>query len=128
MLDVDHFKVLNDTKGHPEGDKVLQSIASTLEAHVRDTDMVGRYGGEEFVVVMPGSQSLEQVTQKAEDLRIKVFKLGITVSIGATVFREGESVADLYERVDGLLYQSKQNGRNRTTNDAGEVEAGGLNV
>lgn len=126
FVDIDHFKDFNDRHGHATGDEVLRAVARTLAASVRDGDVVGRWGGEEFLVVM-GAVSAQTVAAAAERLRSLVDasslrrpggqELRITVSIGATCARAGESLTDLLERADRFLYQSKASGRDRVTAD-----------
>ncbi len=122
MLDADHFKDINDREGHAAGDRALQHLGTLLAAHMRDIDRVGRYGGEEFVVLLPGTGRHDaQVT--AERLREKVAglpprwqdrALPLTVSIGVSEWRaEGDDVAALLARADAALYRAKESGRNR---------------
>ena len=121
MWDIDLFKKVNDNFGHRAGDKVLRTIARTLESSIRETDFVARYGGEEFVQLMTGS-SLEECLQVAEKIREAVKKTGfhfrnqaitITASCGLAEFRDGDSVEQWFERADKALYKAKQEGRNR---------------
>jgi diguanylate cyclase (GGDEF)-like protein len=119
MADLDHFKRVNDTYGHGAGDKVLRAFGDTLRGNTRPTDVLGRYGGEEFVVVMPDT-AREQAILTAERLRIS-FASGLiaplaepmTVSIGAVEFAPGESGDAFLRRVDDALYEAKRQGRNR---------------
>jgi len=121
MWDIDLFKKVNDNFGHRAGDKVLRTIARTLESSIRETDFVARYGGEEFVQLMTGS-SLEECLQVVEKIREAVKKTGfhfrnqaitITASCGLAEFRDGDSVEQWFERADKALYKAKQEGRNR---------------
>lgn len=121
MWDVDLFKNVNDSFGHRAGDKVLRTIARTLESRIRETDFVARYGGEEFVQLMTGS-SLEECLPVAEKLREVIKETGfhfrdqsitITVSCGLADFRDGDSVEQWFERADKALYKAKQEGRDR---------------
>lgn len=123
MIDVDRFKSVNDTYGHAAGDHVLQNVAKNLSLHVRDTDTCGRWGGEEFVAVLM-NVDMDRLNLVAEKLRAMIEKsiilveereVGVTVSIGATLVRREDTLASLVERADGLLYKSKQTGRNRVT-------------
>ncbi len=117
LLDVDHFKGINDNHGHPAGDSVLAEIAELLEQHSRSSDNVGRWGGEEFVVICTETH-LDGATQLAESLRAIIashmFTINrqITASIGTTSLRADDTLETLMERVDRALYQAKENGRN----------------
>lgn len=124
FLDVDRFKSINDTYGHHEGDRVLQAVAANLTEHLRSTDICGRWGGEEFVVLLQNVNNANSLTRIAEKLRIMIassaitinsLKVLVTVSIGATLIHEKDTLESLIERADGLMYQSKQSGRNRVT-------------
>src|SRR5512133_238449 len=122
MLDVDHFKHVNDTYGHPAGDAVLQALAKLLGKCVRAEDVICRYGGEEFVVVMPGArrtvvqERAETIRQGFQEARVihQNVEIAVTLSIGAALFPThadtGESVLAC---ADQALYQAKQTGRNR---------------
>lgn len=122
LLDIDHFKSLNDRHGHPFGDQVLKRIGSVLGSTVYDTDFVARYGGEEFVVLLPRAQP-EGARRKAESIRAaveaEVFQVGfetvrVTVSIGLAHFpRDAAAPEDLVARADGAMYAAKSGGRNR---------------
>ena len=118
MLDLDRFKVLNDGHGHPVGDRVLVALAERLRAHVRASDLVARWGGEEFVVVAPETPAADGESL-AEHLRTQVardpFLDGhrVTVSIGVASFRQEDEVDVLIARSDAALYQAKAGGRNR---------------
>ncbi len=117
MLDLDHFKTLNDTYGHQFGDKVLKETADVIQKTVRNTDIVGRYGGEEFMVILPGAPKQSAVaTAKRIAVGLREIKLDedirITASMGVAAW-VGEDVDELVARVDKLLYQAKGNGRDR---------------
>jgi diguanylate cyclase (GGDEF)-like protein/PAS domain S-box-containing protein len=121
MLDIDHFKRVNDTYGHGVGDRVLTMVAETMRPNIRSTDLVARYGGEEFMVVV-SHLSPEGLFSLAEKLRLLIAtsflsvegeRLAVTVSIGATMVHAGEKGADLVARADRLLYRAKEAGRNR---------------
>ena len=122
MLDIDHFKKVNDTFGHLAGDEMLKSLANMLTAHTRAEDIICRFGGEEFVIVMPGI-SLPIAIERGntlrglfENLRIPYANqhLQATLSIGVAAFPESGEVGDeLLNCADQALYVAKQNGRNR---------------
>ncbi len=123
MLDVDRFKKFNDTYGHETGDEVLQMVARTLSHNCRPFDTVGRWGGEEFLIVV-GRAKGEDIQALAETLRALVEKssltvdgqpLSVTASFGATMVRPGDDAHSLTARADESLYQSKESGRNRVT-------------
>jgi diguanylate cyclase (GGDEF)-like protein len=122
MLDIDHFKNLNDRYGHPFGDQVLRRIGEILKASVYETDFVARYGGEEFVVLMPRAEP-EGVLRKAESIRRAIggekFALAcetipVTASIGVAQFpRDAATPEDLVAKADSALYLAKSQGRDR---------------
>lgn len=122
MLDIDHFKAINDTYGHAAGDKVLAGLASRCRDSLREVDLFGRIGGEEFAIVMPHCSS-EQAVQAAERIRETVAKipftitnidLNVTISIGISGITDDISTTDkLFQAADLALYQAKQDGRNR---------------
>ena len=128
MVDIDHFKAVNDTHGHQAGDVVLQSVAQTLAKCVRPMDTVARYGGEEFAVVLPnchtyyGVTVAERIRQTIENMEITLPSgqlLHVTVSIGGAYAPEWvRSTAALWtERADVQLYRAKHEGRNRVILD-----------
>jgi diguanylate cyclase (GGDEF)-like protein len=119
MADLDHFKLVNDTYGHAVGDKVLETFGRLLRQTARLSDVLGRYGGEEFVVLMPNTARAEAVIF-AERLRLALattpippLKAPITVSLGVVELRPGESGEAFLRRVDDALYGAKSQGRNR---------------
>lgn len=122
MTDIDFFKAINDSHGHHVGDLVLKHFAQTLLSSVRDVDLVGRWGGEEFVVLMPDA-TLDEARLAAERMRLAVagaparcgnVHCGYTASFGVATFSEEASSHDaLLGRVDAALYRAKKNGRNR---------------
>lgn len=122
MLDIDHFKRVNDTYGHEAGDRVLVALARVLQRGVRDEDVVARFGGEEFVIILPEA-SLAETTRRAEELRTAVTLLlpsaieplpPVTISLGAAVFPDhGASGAEVLHAADAALYEAKAQGRNR---------------
>jgi len=124
MVDLDHFKRLNDQHGHAFGDKVLRDAASTLVSALRETDVVCRYGGEELVVILPDC-SLERAADKAEHLRMRIESLAethgtpISASFGvAAIPYTSAGLSDLLEAADAALYKAKQNGRNQVVTAA----------
>lgn len=123
FLDIDHFKPVNDTFGHAAGDHLLHMVGRVLRMNSRSFDVVGRWGGEEFIIACPhiNRSTLEQL---AERLRLLVehsqatvdgSELRVTVSVGATVSTPNDTVGSLVARADGAMYKSKQSGRNRVT-------------
>jgi diguanylate cyclase (GGDEF)-like protein len=125
MIDIDHFKQVNDRHGHATGDAVLRSVGHALQTQMRGGDLVARYGGEEFSVLLPGSR-LEAAQRIAERLRIMVCELagedmgldrGITISLGVAQARGGEDLDALLSRADRALYAAKHGGRNRVVAD-----------
>lgn len=122
MLDIDHFKNINDTHGHQVGDTVLQAVSNTLKTSVRAGDIVCRYGGEEFILVFPGMQAGDG-RARAEKIRMMIGSqtirerdqlIGVTISIGGSVYpKDGNSDDKLISLAYLALYRAKQNGRNR---------------
>ncbi|EDP75288.1 GGDEF domain-containing protein [Hydrogenivirga sp. 128-5-R1-1] len=118
VIDLDDFKFINDTYGHVAGDEVLKSLASLIRRNLRSTDMVGRFGGEEFVVVMPDTP-LNTAVKVMERLRRVVEETyfepigSVSISVGVAQLREGDDVSNLLSRADGKLYQAKREGKNR---------------
>ncbi|HEX8626936.1 MAG TPA: diguanylate cyclase [Catenuloplanes sp.] len=121
MVDIDHFKQVNDSYGHITGDEVIRAVATRLTERVRRTDTVGRYGGEEFALVMPDT-GLDRAARVAEELRAAVADtpldtrsgaLTVTVSIGVAELRPDDDVVGLLARADEALYRAKTGGRNR---------------
>lgn len=118
LVDTDHFKNINDVFGHSKGDEVLISLSRMLEACSRKDDFVFRWGGEEFVILLPRT-TLEAAMQVAETIRAEVARIVIpglprfTVSIGVARHNPDESIDDLFKRVDDALYRAKNNGRNK---------------
>jgi diguanylate cyclase (GGDEF)-like protein len=123
-VDLDHFKEINDTRGHPTGDVVLQQVAGIMKATVRETDAVARYGGDEFIVILPDTGWQGALTF-ADRLRRRVDDysfgpphappFGVTISIGVALGRgaDGISTDSLLEEADAALYRAKTAGRNR---------------
>ena len=121
LMDVDHFKQINDLHGHDCGDQVLSEISQLLKATLRDQDYVGRWGGEEFLAVLPNADS-RQALQIAERVRQAVAEhdwnrqgldTPVTLSIGVSQHQPGEMLGDCVARADAALYASKHGGRNR---------------
>jgi diguanylate cyclase (GGDEF)-like protein len=124
FIDIDHFKCINDHHGHEVGDRVLCGVAELLRVHIGPTDMVARFGGEEFVVLLTNTTS-DGALEMAETLRTIVaghavqirggIELRVTLSIGIAMAGERESIAALVSRADAAMYRAKHNGRDRTT-------------
>lgn len=127
MLDIDHFKRVNDTHGHVMGDRVIQAVGSVLRSCVPDkTHAVARFGGEEFAILMPSSTLAQSVAtaelvrqrtkaMKLRDRRTQEVVLTVSISGGVASMLPGDDAQDLIERADGALYKSKQSGRDRIT-------------
>lgn len=121
MTDLDFFKKINDTHGHVIGDFVLRHVAERIQSAVRDFDMVGRFGGEEFVIIMRHA-NLKLAKVIAERIRkgvmetplhLKELTIDVTISLGVAVLRKGERKEALLERADAAMYEAKRAGRNR---------------
>jgi diguanylate cyclase (GGDEF)-like protein len=128
MFDLDHFKKINDRFGHATGDEALRLFGKTTSGNMRESDIVGRLGGEEFAAILPGSlQDAATVADRvrlafeAAGVTIARCQIGATVSIGAASGTFGTDVAKLLSRADAALYRAKSNGRNR-------VEMGGEDI
>jgi len=120
MADLDHFKEINDTHGHPVGDKVLMEVSRRMATAVRDFDSLGRYGGEEFLIVLKGT-SLSTALSVAERIREHISAgpvslhgtmVDVTISVGVAVVHPGDEADDLVSRADKALYEAKAAGRN----------------
>lgn len=124
VADIDFFKQFNDKHGHTVGDKVIKLVADTLVSNLKGSDIVSRYGGEEFVIILPNTKAndglnlMDKIRQKIAGLSFvnkgtgnKIN--GITMSFGLTENKEGDNFHSLFDRADKALYRSKQNGRNR---------------
>jgi diguanylate cyclase (GGDEF)-like protein len=130
LLDIDFFKRINDTYGHSAGDAVLRSFAVTVQKQTRESDAFGRYGGEEFLLMLPET-SLEDAMLFAERVRMGIERLvfrdissdlKVSVSIGVAQFRLGETIGQTVTRADEALYMAKSSGRNRVVNYGQTVE------
>ena len=125
MWDIDHFKSINDRFGHKAGDKALVAIGEELASSIRETDFVARFGGEEFVMILSGTDRAMAV-KVADDIRARVENCGfnsqgkpvrITISCGVSQFEAGDTNETLFERADQCLYRAKNDGRNRCVAD-----------
>ena len=121
FIDIDNFKRFNDEYGHDMGDRVLQTLSKTFDSGVRKGDLVGRWGGEEFIIVFPGI-NIEDLEVVAEKVRMLVENsviregdedISVTVSIGATLVNSGDNIDSLIKRADKLMYICKKQGRNQ---------------
>lgn len=121
LLDIDHFKSINDTHGHLTGDSVLRGLAGIMQRRLRPSDRLGRYGGEEFCVILPET-SRQNAAKIGEDLRSLVEahafvaedkNIRVTISVGVGSLEEGMTMDELYRRADEKLYQAKRTGRNK---------------
>nr|WP_314571330.1 diguanylate cyclase [uncultured Pseudomonas sp.] len=121
ILDLDHFKSINDTYGHQAGDKVLKIIANVLRKGLRGDDFIARFGGEEFALLMPGSdlsggsRLLERLRAAVEQcpFHFKGERVTVTMSAGVAVFKSGENASQVLKRADQALYRAKETGRNQ---------------
>ncbi len=126
VCDIDFFKKVNDTWGHACGDEVLKSVASILKGRVRESDFISRYGGEEFVVLLPETEKdqafkvMETLRQAVEENEFKweAEKLAISISIGLADFKGKDNIESAFTRADRALYDAKESGRNRTVKTA----------
>ena len=118
MFDLDKFKILNDNYGHQFGDEVLKKVASNIKKELKRRDLFGRYGGEEFLIILPDTK-LDEGVGVAKRLRRTVesmtwkFDVGVTISLGVEEFKKGYDEDSILSAVDSLLYKAKKNGRNR---------------
>lgn len=120
--DIDNFKLINDTYGHKVGDKVLKFIGSILNDSIRDTDIVGRYGGEEFIICLLENdldnayKTVERIRNKIEDTMIDIGndKISITMTFGISNYNINKTYEETVEEADKALYIGKTNGRNQT--------------
>ena len=128
MLDIDHFKKVNDTYGHLVGDNVLRALSKLLKDSIKGKDVAARFGGEEFILALPqtpidGAYKLaEQIRSSLEKMKWKIKDTGksigqISISLGIALYRDGEPVDDAIKRADDALYHAKSTGRNRTVTE-----------
>src|SRR6476620_5618778 len=128
VLDIDYFKSINDTHGHDAGDDVLREFAIRVKKSIRGIDLACRYGGEEFVVVMPETD-LSVATMVAERLRRRIATepfpiqdgsrtIEVTISVGISALAKDDTAANILKRADAALYRAKRDGRNRVVPDA----------
>ncbi|MFQ5482727.1 MAG: GGDEF domain-containing protein, partial [Nitrospinaceae bacterium] len=119
--DVDHFKKVNDNYGHEAGDSVLVAVSKALKESVRAHDMVGRWGGEEFLILLPGTgadgalTAAEKILEKMESIEVvdQGQTIKITMSVGGAVYKSGDSIESCINEADKALYEAKEGGRNR---------------
>ncbi len=121
MIDLDTFKHINDTFGHAKGDEVICEVASILKHMIRPTDFAGHWGGDEFLIILPGStlETAKTLSIHMKDALLHAHVLPddspVSASFGVTIARPGELEQSFYKRVDNALYTSKENGKNRIT-------------
>jgi diguanylate cyclase len=126
VLDIDFFKKVNDEYGHQMGDKVLKAISTSVANRLREVDFMARFGGEEFVLLLPETTAEEALSllNRTRERLAKTHmrskkddgeetKFTVTVSIGISEFKEGDTADDVFERADKALYEAKENGRNQ---------------
>ena len=136
MIDVDHFKAINDTYGHPVGDAVLREIANRAEKAVRSYDFVGRYGGEEFIAVLSNCSAADLRTVAERTCRavsespviLQSDSILVTVSIGGFVAKNGSLDTELLAAADAALYEAKRNGRNQVVISTDSIVSGPENT
>ena len=125
VMDIDHFKSVNDNWGHKAGDRVLQAVAEVCKENMRESDFIARFGGEEFVVLMPETP-LQEAEQAMNKLREKIQKahfhyseetVPVTISIGIAVCHSGDNTATVFKRADDALYKAKHDGRNQVVTE-----------
>ena len=131
LVDIDHFKQINDTLGHDVGDQVLRDIAAVLRESTRSEDLVARYGGEEFIIALP-SATIEQAAERAERIRASLANcrmdffhpaISVTASLGLSFTPAGRprNITGLISEADHALYEAKNQGRNRVVLRGGRV-------
>jgi diguanylate cyclase (GGDEF)-like protein/PAS domain S-box-containing protein len=124
LIDIDNLKQVNDTYGHEVGDQILLMVVRTLKHSLRGTDLLGRWGGDEFIAIIQDVQKLDTLQDVAKKLCVmvensrldlEIARLSITISIGATLVKMDETPENIFQRADQFLYKSKQAGRNQIT-------------
>jgi diguanylate cyclase (GGDEF)-like protein len=121
VMDIDHFKRINDTYGHQAGDEILRKVSRTIEAAIRKGDYIGRIGGEEFLIIFPETTpemtvpAAERIRRAVEALRFDALPEGyrVTISQGVALYQTGETLESTFKRADEALYQAKNSGRNQ---------------
>ena len=123
ILDVDRFKSINDHYGHEAGDKALCAISEAIQNSLREYDLCGRWGGEEFLILLPDTpethawQVIERIRGNIKEMKLQLRENDIpdlSASLGLTLYRDGETFSDTINRADHALLEAKANGRNRT--------------
>ena len=128
LMDIDYFKKINDTYGHQAGDEVLKTVSAILTDNLRQIDVIGRWGGEEFLIICPETD-LECACGIAEKLRKTVeshdfgLDIAVTCSFGAAAIASNENDSDFIQKADDALYMAKENGRNRVESARAEIRA-----
>lgn len=124
FFDIDHFKKVNDSYGHNVGDEILKLVSLTINRNIRNNDILGRWGGEEFIAIIR-IDNLEGLKLIADKLRVKVYEaqyklnnntnMSVSMSIGGTLYQQGDEIVNLISRADNNMYISKETGRNKVT-------------
>jgi len=118
MLDIDGFKSINDSYGHQVGDMVIRMVSDAIKKSIRNVDIAGRYGGEEFLIILPeidgkgGVVAAERIRKSIESIKIEESNIKVTISAGVAEFA-GEPIDDFIKKIDSMLYLAKKNGKNR---------------
>ena len=121
LVDINHFKHINDQFGHDVGDEVLKALSRAFEASVREQDVVSRWGGEEFLILLPNTNQPDAIEQAerlrqlldSDTMRINRYPHRVTASFGVSEYHAGQSVESMLKQADVALYQAKAQGRNR---------------
>jgi diguanylate cyclase (GGDEF)-like protein len=117
MFDIDRFKSFNDSFGHQVGDLILKATVDMVKGRIRRTDTLARWGGEEFIILLPNTK-LEDAVKLAEELRQKLMQLkvgnddSVTASFGVVEYQEGDTPDSIVKRADAMMYRAKNDGRN----------------